>query len=79
METVAEKRSAKEKEYLTLRKLIFTFLGLGALLVYFGIIYFLLALAIGNTVLAILGVIAIIASLVILYRLGKKFVNLVLS
>lgn len=76
METIRNKNELfVNAEDPTLRKTVYTFLGLGILLVYFGVIYFLLAATIGNLFLSILGIIAIIASLVLLYRLSKKFIN----
>jgi FtsH-binding integral membrane protein len=76
METTREKDELPEREEdTTFRKTVYTFLGLGVLLVYFGVIYFLLALSLGNLILSILGVIGIIGSLVLLYRLSQKFIK----
>ena len=76
METTREKDElAAKEEDPTLRKTVFTFLGLGVVVVYLSVIYFLLAFVIGNLVLSILGVVGIIASLVLLYRLSRKFIK----
>jgi FtsH-binding integral membrane protein len=76
METVREKdESTFREEDPTLRKTVYTFLGLAVVVVYIACLYFLLAFELGNLVLSVLGVIGIIASLVLLYRLSQKFIR----
>ncbi len=75
-ETIREKdESAVREEDPILRKTVYTFLGLAVVVVYMACIYFLLAFELGNFVLSVLGVIGIIASLVLLYRLSQKFIK----
>lgn len=75
MEISRERDERNREEDPILRKTVFTFLGVGVLLVYLAVIYFFMAVVINNFFLSILGVIGIIASLVIVYRLSQKFIT----
>lgn len=76
METIREKDELSARaEDPTLRNTVYTFLGLGAVVVYLSAVYFLLALEMGNLVFSVLGVIGMAASLLVLYRLSQKFVK----
>jgi hypothetical protein len=67
----------EQQEDPTLRNLVVTLLGFGALFVYLSAIYVLLAISTGNGYLSALGVVAIIWSVVLLYRLSKRLIKFV--
>jgi hypothetical protein len=67
----------EQREDPTLRNLVVTLLGFGALFVYLSAIYVLLAISTGNGYLSALGVVAIIWSVVLLYRLSKRLIKFV--
>jgi hypothetical protein len=67
----------EQREDPTLRNLVVTLLGFGALFVYLSAIYVLFAISTGNGYLSALGVVAIIWSVVLLYRLSKRLIKFV--